>query len=340
MSVLAQRLTAQLVAGRVPGDLIAVVERLAAVQAQDGRAARLAVRARSSGVTAADVDEALTSDRSLLVTWLNRGTLHLVRSDDYPWLQALTTPPLRTGNARRLSQEGVRPEMAQRGIAVIERSLAEEGPLDRDRLRERLAAAGIRTQGQAFVHLLALASIRGLIVRGPMLAGKQAFVLVRDWIGEPAAVDRGRALAELARRYLAGHGPADEKDLAWWAGLPLRDARNGLEAIAGDLDQRADGLVDLKGRSEASALPEPRLLGPFDPILLGWRSRELILGEHAPRVVSGGIFRAFALVRGRAAATWKLSRNDVELEPFGRLRKAERSALATEADDVRRFLRS
>ena len=340
MSVLAQRLTAQLVAGRVPGDLIAVVERLAAVQAQDGRGARLAVRARSSGVTAADVDEALTRDRSLLVTWLNRGTLHLVRSDDYPWLQALTTPPLRTGNARRLSQEGVRPEMAQRGIAVIERSLSEEGPLDRDRLRERLAAAGIRTQGQALVHLLALASIRGLIVRGPMLAGKQAFVLVRDWIGEPAAVDRGRALAELARRYLTGHGPADEKDLAWWAGLPLRDARDGLDAIAGDLDQREDGLVDLKGRSEASALPEPRLLGPFDPILLGWRSRELILGEDAPRVVSGGIFRAFALVRGRAAATWKLSRNDVELEPFGRLSKAERSALATEADDVRRFLRS
>lgn len=340
MSVLAQRLTAQLVAGRVPGDLIAVVERLAAVQAQDGRGARLAIRARSSGVTAADVDEALTSDRSLLVTWLNRGTLHLVRSDDYPWLQALTTPPLRTGNARRLSQEGVTPEMAERGIGMIEQSLAEEGPLDRDRLRERLAAAGIRTQGQAFVHLLALASIRGLIVRGPMQADKQAFVLVRDWIGEPAAVDRGRALAELARRYLAGHGPADEKDLARWAGLPLRDARDGLDAIAGGLDQRADGLVDLKRRSEASALPEPRLLGPFDPILLGWRSRELILGEDAPRVVRGGIFRAFALVRGRAAATWRLSRNDVALEPFGRLSKAERSALATEAEDVRRFLRS
>jgi hypothetical protein len=340
VSILVQRLSAQLVAGPVPGDLVAVVERLAAVQAQDGRGARLAVRARSSGVTAADVDEALTSDRSLLVTWLNRGTLHLVRSEDYPWLHALTTPPLETRNATRLAQEGVTPRMAERGIAVIERSLAEEGPLDRDRLRERLAAAGIRTQGQAFVHLLALASIRGLIVRGPMLADKHAFVLVRDWIGEPAAVDRGRALAELARRYLAGHGPADEKDLAWWAGLPLRDARGGLDAIAGDLEQRGDGLVDLKHRSGGSTLPEPRLLGPFDPILLGWRSRELILGEDAPRVVSGGIFRAFALVRGRAAATWRLSRNDVEIEPFRRLSKAEHSALATDADDVRRFLRS
>jgi hypothetical protein len=32
---------------------------LLAVQAQDGRAARLAIRARSRGVTAADVDAAL-----------------------------------------------------------------------------------------------------------------------------------------------------------------------------------------------------------------------------------------------------------------------------------------
>ena len=62
------------------------------MQGQDPRGARLAVRARTTGLTAADVDRALT-DRSLLITWLNRGTLHLVRSEDYPWLLALTAPP-------------------------------------------------------------------------------------------------------------------------------------------------------------------------------------------------------------------------------------------------------
>ena len=36
------------------------------------------------GSTAADVDRALSEERSLLITWLNRGTLHLVRSEDYP----------------------------------------------------------------------------------------------------------------------------------------------------------------------------------------------------------------------------------------------------------------
>jgi hypothetical protein len=49
--------------------------------------ARLAVRACTEGVSAADVDRALTEDRSLLITWLNRGTLHPAASEDYPWLQ-------------------------------------------------------------------------------------------------------------------------------------------------------------------------------------------------------------------------------------------------------------
>jgi hypothetical protein len=338
MAVLAERLTAQLLAGPPAATPLEVAERLAAIQAQDGRGARLAVRARSTGLTFADVDRALTEQRTLLVTWLNRGTLHLIRSEDYAWLLTLTAPTQRTGNARRLAQEGLLPAAAERGVAVIEKVLADEGPLDRDRLRKRVSAAGVRTEGQAFVHLLALASIRGLIVRGPVVSGKHAFVLVRDWLGAVLPVDRDRALAELARRYLAGHGPADDHDLARWAGLPLRDARAGLGAIASELRERDDGLVDVKRRAPASAPPAPRLLGAFEPVLLGWSSRRPILGEDESRVVSGGVFRPFALVHGHAAATWAMSRRKLELEEFVRLSRADRSALESDARDVRRFL--
>ena len=46
------------------------------------------------------------------------------------------------------------------------------------------------------------------------MAGREhAYVLVRDWLGARPALDRDVALAELARRFLAGHGPADERDL-------------------------------------------------------------------------------------------------------------------------------
>src|SRR5918995_6476566 len=110
------RLTAQLLAGAPASDPVAVVERLLAVQGQDPRGARLAVRARTEGVTAADVDRALTDERSLLITWLNRGTLHLVRSDDYGWLHALTAPRQLKPTARRLSQLGVGAADADRGV--------------------------------------------------------------------------------------------------------------------------------------------------------------------------------------------------------------------------------
>jgi hypothetical protein len=336
--VLAERLTAQLLAGAPAREPVAVAERLLAVQAQDPRAFRLSVRARTTGLTAADVDRALTEERSLVVTWLNRGTLHLVRRDDYPWLQALTAPRTVPTVMRRLGQEGVSDAQAERAVAAIERSLAAEGPLVRAQLGERVAAEGVRTAGQALIHLLALACLRGLALRGPVSGADQAYVLVRDWLGESGPVDRDAALAELARRYLRGHGPAGERDLARWSGLALRDARAGLAAIAGELVELDGGLVDLAGRPAVAELPPPRLLGAFDPLLLGWGSRELFVGEHGPAVASNGIIRPVALVRGRVAATWTLPGGEVMLQPLRRIARADSAALEDEAADVVRFL--
>ena len=333
-----KRLTAQLLAGPPARDPVAVAERLLAVQAQDGRAVRLAIRARSSGLTAADVDRALSEERSLLITWLNRGTLHLVCRDDYPWLHSLTTPRLFASNARRLAQEGVTPGLAERGVVVIARCLSEEGPLTRAQIGEHLDSSGIPTRGQALVHVLMLAGLRGLTVRGPMIGDEHAYVLVRDWIGESRPVDRDRSLAALARRYLAGHGPAGERDLARWAGLPLRDARRALISIASALDVRPDGLVDLAGRPAVEPLPPPRLLGAYEPILLGWTSREPFVGSHAGLVSSNGLFRPFALVRGRAIATWSLRGGQVLLDPFSRLSRSDAAALERDANDVALFL--
>jgi DNA glycosylase AlkZ-like len=335
---LAERLIAQGLAGPALSDPAAVVERLLAVQGQDPRGFRLAVRARTSGLTAAAVERALGEDRSLVVTWLNRGTLHLVRSEDYPLLQALTTPPLFTSSVRRLRQEGVGEADAERGLGTIERALAAEGPLTRAELRERLDAADVPTKGQAPMHLFFLAALRGLVVRGPMRGKQHAYVLVRDWLGERPRVDRERGLAELARRYLAGHQPASDRDLAKWAGLPLRDVRAGLRAIGSELEEGEDGLLRLRKRPPTAEPPPPRLLGAFDPVLLGWTSREPILGRHEPRVVSGGLFRPFALAGGRAVAGWRWAGGAVAIDPYERLSAGRAAALEVDADDVQRYL--
>ena len=336
-SPLAERLTAQALSGEPLRSPEAVAERLLAVQGQDPRGARLAVRARTEGVAAVDVDRAL-GDRSLLITWLNRGTLHLVRSEDYPWLHLLTAPTHLASCRRRLQQEGVSESAGERAMATIEKTLAAEGPLSGKDLRARLDAAGVPTEGQIFIHLMFMAAARGILVRGPMLGKQHAYVLVRDWLGEPKPVDRERAVAELARRYLVGHGPANDRDLARWAGLPLRDARAGLGAIAPELEQREDGLVDLKKRPGPAPLPPPRLLGAFDPLLLGWTSREEVVGEHEVLVTINGIFRPFALVEGRAVARWGLAGGKVTIEHLEKVRKKDAAALEDEAQRVLEFL--
>jgi hypothetical protein len=337
-AVTAQRCAAQLLCGAPAGSAEEVAGRLLAVQAQDPRGARLAVRARSAGLAATDVDSALVR-RSLVVSWLNRGTLHLVRAEDYWWLHPLTTPQLRAGNSRRLAQEGVPQQDAERAVAAVRAALAADGPLTRSQLRERVAAAGVRTEGQALVHILALATIRGLIVRGPLAGRDQAFVLTEDWLGTPPpAMSREAALGEMARRYLAGHAPAADRDLARWAGIGLQDARLGL-AQSGAL-QRADGLAELPGSPQhtAAVLPPPRLLGAFDPLLLGWVSRDSVTGPHREIITVNGLFRPFALAGGRAVGTWTITSGQVVLAPFADLDDETQAALDTDAADVMRFL--
>ncbi len=336
-AVTAQRLTAQLLAGPPAPDAPAVARRLLAIQGQDPRGARLAIRARTRGLTAGDVDRALTQERTLLITTLNRGTLHLIASEDYHWLHALTAPPLFTASARRLAQEGVTPGEADRGVNVIERALADDGPLTRTQLAQRLGHAGVRTEGQALVHLLLLAGLRGITVRGPMIGRQHAFVLVRDWLGQPKPPERKRALAELGRRYLKGHGPASDRDLAKWSGLPLRDARTALASISSQLSPRPDGLAELAPGPPGDHAP-PRLLGSFDPVLHGWSTREPILGSDPAQIVVGGLFRPFALVNGRAAARWRSVRGEISIEPFTEVSPAALDALREDARDVVRFL--
>jgi Winged helix DNA-binding domain len=338
--VQAQRFAAQRLSGEPARSPVAVAERLLAIQGQDPRGARLAIRSRTTGLTAADVDRALTSDRSLVITWLNRGTLHLVRSEDYWWLHPLTAKPqFQLACQRILSGLGVSTADADKGVGVVERALVADGPLTRAQLADRLATAGLPSAAGCALHVLMLASLRGIAIRGPMLGAQHAYVSIRDWLGPPPrALDRDVALAELARRYLAGYGPASDRDLAKWAGLPLGQVRSGLRAIGGELRELQGGMIELAGPREEAKLPPPRLLGAYDAVLLGWESREPVLRGQQGIVTVNGLFRPFVLVDGQAAGLWTYSAGQVTLDRFEPLPHDVEAALAVEARDVQRFL--
>lgn len=324
-----------------------VVRRLTGVQAQVLHAGGLALRARTEGLTAASVARARLEDRSIVLTWAMRGTLHLVTAEDYPWLVPLVVEPMMANAFRRLKQEGVPPDQPAEAIRLIERVLEREGPLTRPEIADRLRRRGIRTEGQAIAYLVWLAAAKGVIVYGPDRGGDRRLVLVRDWIGEPKTSERQSSLAELAVRYLRAHGPAEPPDLAAWSGIRVSDARRGWKAVEARLEEVRTvrgTLWALRSQKEMAPSGLVRLLPSFDEYLLGWKERDLVASTDHWRSVNrgGGWIHPVVVADGRAVAMWKAgSRSNplrLEVIPFFKLAPAVRRAIASEATDVGRFL--
>jgi Winged helix DNA-binding domain len=324
------------------------VRHLVGVQAQAPASAWLALRARSSGFTASDADRAREREREIVRTWALRGTLHLVATEDTGWLLPLLAPVAVPQARRRLAQLGVSTEDQASAVAIIRSLLAVHAPLTRGEITAHVRRHGIVTNGQAGIHLIRLTAILGHLCLGPNRDAEPTYVLLRDWIGPQPAMDRDLSLRELARRYLACHGPADPADLAAWAGVPLRDARVAWVGIEDDLRE-----VSVKGKAawvlrSAGLRRQPRgvvrLIPSFDPVMLGWRGRELVLpSKHTGRVFpGGGWLHPVVLVDGRAAGTWRLERQGgglvVEITPFEALDPVVERALRKEAHDIGRFL--
>ncbi len=342
----------QLLSGRHTHGAADAVTRLVGVQAQAAASARLAVRARTHGLVAGDVDAATRSRHPTLVrTWAMRGTLHMVAAEDLPWLVSLLGPLTIKSDARRRAQLGLSDQICQRALEAIAKLLTK--PLTRAELLDRLNGAGVAVSrtGQAPPHLLMFAACSGLICRGPDLDGDEpTYVLVDSCI--PAAVRRRRkardeALRDLAQRYLTGYGPATSDDLAAWSGLPRPDARAAIERLGDNLETLSTDLGSMV--AVPSSLERPtadravQLLGAFDTLLLGYRTRDLLLDpRHAKQVQAGGMIAATVLVDGKIVGTWKLSptgkRLTVMVSAFDGLPRGAKARLETEAEDVGRFL--
>jgi hypothetical protein len=319
------------------------VER-AIIQAQDARAARLGIRARSTGLTEGGVERERLEDRSFVRAWAMRGTIHLISSEDYPWIRDLVAPPLIPPSQKRMAQEGMTPAMAERARPIV-RKLLQGGPATRAEMREALARRRIRPKGrQALVHLLFLMTYEGEIVTGPYVGTKETMVLARDWLGRRKPRSPKDPAAELARRYLLGYGPATIEDFRWWSGLRAADARSGWAALGDELVEEGTGLWRLRSQGAPAGRPAPvRLLPMWDHYFLGYRDRTHV---GPPEVVggvgAGGVFNPLVVADGRAVATWKLNRRGggygVGLEPLGRM--PAKSAIASEAAEISRFLGS
>jgi uncharacterized protein YcaQ len=235
-----------------------------------------------------------------------------------------------------------------RAMKLVARMLADEGPLTRSEIAERLERAGVELNPLTRLHVMRLAVVSGIACLGPDRGRTTCFVRREDWLGEPPPFDRAKALAELARVYLRAFGPALDRDFAYWSGLPLRDVRAGFESISREIEEVSVGdqtMLILQG-----ALPrlprrsQVRMLGNFDTYLLGWKDREFsVTGEHALHVKAGGggWIRPVLVEDGTVVGGWRSARKAGRLEISLNLPKAERErlgpALEAEIADLARF---
>jgi DNA glycosylase AlkZ-like len=278
-----------------------------------------------------------------------RTTVHLIPTDDAGWWLPIFEPGIEKWSRRRLEQLGMPAGQPDKALRVMARALADDGPLTRPQLAERVVAAGIELNEHTRLHVVGgLAVCSGLACLGPDRGKQTCLVLREDWIGKPPPFDREKALAELARRYIGAFAPATERDFAYWSGLPLRDVRAGLESISKEIEEvRVGGetmLAPRGGLRRPPATGQVRMLGNFDAYLLGWKDRSFSVdSKHAQHVKEGGggWIRPVIVEDGIVVGGWRSSRKDGGLQITLNLPKAERERLGSKIDkeiaDIARF---
>ena len=276
------RLRSQLLAAPVAA-AEQVVSTLLAVQAENPSQSAWAVATRTTAPSQEDLAEAIADGR-VLRTHVLRPTWHYVHAKDARWLLELTAPrvlPVIDQQLRPLAER--MPQLTDAVTEILASSPRVRSGVLASELAERRADLGVELTGQQLMLLLGHLELHALVCSGAPRDGEHTYALFDERVPAAQAFDRDAALTELARRYFTSHGPATERDLAYWATLTLTDVRRGI-AGAGD----ALGSFDHDGRTfwhapgdvPAAAEPAGHLLQVLDEMYRGYQdSRWLIDAE-------------------------------------------------------------
>jgi hypothetical protein len=320
---------------------------LLAVQAENPGQAAWAVASRTRNPDQADLAARL-DDGAILRTHVLRPTWHFVRAEDIGWLLDLTGPRVRRLTGQQLRDtHGLDERSTGQALAAVTQILASRGQLTRPQLAGELRGHGIRGTGQMLMVLLAHAELGGLICSGQVAGGEHTYALMDERVPAPRRLGRTEALAELALRYFTGHGPATERDLAYWATLTLTDVRAGLLQVRDQLDSfRHDGRTFWHLPAEPPSGPQKpggHLLQILDEIYRGYQDSRWLLDAagNVPRTRETAA--GMALVDAQLLATMRrIITNDhvrFDLRPYRTLTSAETEALDQAATRYGKYLR-
>lgn len=323
----------------------AVVDGLLAVQAEQFVPAAWAVDTRTSGATLADFHR-MFDEGEILRTHVIRPTWHFARPNDLRWLLELTAPRIMPLFAQQRRRLGVDDAALERAGSVVAEALSGGVHLSRKAVGERLRDSGIPAQGQQLGAILGTLELGGLICSGALHGKDQTYALLDERAPDSRRLDRDEALAELVLRYFRGHGPATERDLAYWATLTLTDVRSGLKAVSDQLD-----CIEHGGRTYWFAQPPPattdlnpraHLLIIFDEYYRGYQDSRYVLDVDGltprGRTASIGMTLVDSQMVGDLSRTQRAGSVTFEVRLFRPLDDGEREAVEAAARRYGLFL--
>jgi len=234
---------------RTPADAVAW---LGAMQSQEYAVAKWSIGLRSRNAVDADVELAY-ADGEILRTHVLRPTWHFVAREDIRWMLDLTAPRIHAQLAGRRRQLELDAGLVTKATRVVTRALENGTHRTRAQLQQILEAERIELKNERLGHVMMLLELDGLVCSGRPAGRQHTHALLHEHAPNAQTRDRDDALAELARRYLQGHGPASEKDLARWATLTLSDVRRALDILGKDVE-----CLSANGKSWYRIRPTPR----------------------------------------------------------------------------------
>lgn len=306
--VLRRRIFTQRLQGRklsLPED---VVRLLAAVQSQQHAHGFWSLAMRTRGSTYADVQAAFDEGR-FLRTHMLRTTWHFVTPEDIRWMLRATSPRVLTAFDNHFRGLGL-DERSQRETGELVVTLLEGGRhLTRKEIGVELERRGVSTAGERLTYIVMSAELRGLICNGPMRGAQHTYAVLDERVPVGLTYEADEALAELAFRFFAGHGPASLKDFTRWSTLTVADAR---AAIAAADDRLGSIEVDEQTLWFDPAAPKPRrdpltahLLPLYDEALLTYPQLNFPAAPGHPHPPDMVLFIGSVIAGERNVGTWR-----------------------------------
>ncbi len=321
-----------------------VVRLLLGVQAQDAPMAAWSLAQRMPpGTTYRDVLAEQVAG-GWVRTHVLRPTWHLVAPEDLRWLQRLTGPSVESSLAARHRGLGLDARALGRAVDALVEVLGEAGPMTRAELTGAFRGRGLPCSGEQMAHQLMTAELRAVVCSGPPRGTDHTYTLVDATVppGPLDGLDGDTARATLVHRFMAGHGPATERDLVRWSTLTRREVRGALESLHGHLEAvEVDGTTlwfDPSVPARTTRSPGALLLPTFDELTLTYADHGHPRRDPTaprPRVVNG-IGGGSVLLDGEDVGWWRRrvtrAAVDVRVDADGPWGAAERAAVTDAAE--------